>query len=245
MLNWIMLKYVLSVSAIVLTSLGTVAQSQSVDYPEREGRPGAPFLDANLKLIVLSELLDNGEIDLGFEDEFAAFVLEGPYDYEAHSYSQTFALMDYLSRYPITEGQLKSVEGIYFDGGNTIYPFIFPFWTGEDEIFDVRSLEGIGTLSNLKEVGIYSMMDVVDLRELTILDKLESLEIGVSLINLDALHEIGALKKLEIMNDKIFEQVNQRGHPTQHVIESLKARGVDVWIHWQTEAGNERSEPYQ
>lgn len=232
-----MTRYIVRLLAIASMLICSAAYGQTGDYPAPAGEPGAPFADPNLKLVVLSALLENGAIDLGSEDQLAEYVLGRPYDQETEGYEEIAAVHDYLVRYPLTDEMLKSVDTIYFDGGNSIYFYMFSFWHGEDDRYDVRSLRGIKALSNLTELEAVSMVETFDLLELAEMKELEKLSIGVDVKNLPTLAELESLKVLEILNDEIFEQVIIEGHPTRVLMDDLKSRGVDVWVHWVSSSG--------
>lgn len=127
--------------------------------PHPQGEPGAPFKDPNLKLAVLTELLDLAEIDLGDVAQFLSAVTGRAVDVEKEGYEKSHAAYDYLVRYPLAQEMLDKVTDLVFDGGNSIYPFIWRFWDGETNDFDVYSLEGIEALHNLKRVQFIALAD--------------------------------------------------------------------------------------
>jgi hypothetical protein len=96
-------------------------------YPAAVGMAGAPFADPNLKLVVLSSLLDAKQIDLGTPAQLATHVLGRAVDLEDEGYEIFPAAQDYLERYPLTNELLAAVEEIEFDGGGTAYPFVWYF----------------------------------------------------------------------------------------------------------------------
>jgi hypothetical protein len=51
------------------------AKPSAPPYPAISGAPGAPLLDQNLRLAVLSSLLDAKLLDLGTPEQFATHVL--------------------------------------------------------------------------------------------------------------------------------------------------------------------------
>jgi hypothetical protein len=53
---------------------------------------------------------------------------------------------------------LDKVEELWFDGGADIYQLIKPFWSGEDDDFDTRTVDGFEQLKNLKKVHHISMI---------------------------------------------------------------------------------------
>lgn len=203
-------------------------------YPAATGTPGAPFADPNLKLTVLSALLDAKLIDLGTPEQLASHVLGRPVDLEEDGYDLIPEARDYLYRYPLTDELLAAVDNLEFDGGSSIYPFAWYFWSGEEVAFDISSLEGIELCPNLRTFSAISMLGTVDLRVLLPLRKLETVSLSTGASHLEALLELPALKKVRVLDDPLYEQVTTPGTPARDVFETLKARGVKVWVNWMT-----------
>ncbi|WP_443726234.1 DUF6892 domain-containing protein [Rhizobium mongolense] len=131
-------------------------------YPAAVGMAGAPFADPNLKLVVLSLLLDAKQIDLGTPAQLASHVLGRAVDLEDEGYEIIPEAQDYLERYPLSDELLAAVEEIEFDGGGTAYRFAWYFWDGEDDVFDVKDLSGIELCRNLRSFSAISMIGNVD-----------------------------------------------------------------------------------
>lgn len=66
-------------------------------------------------------------------------------------------IKDFLENLTLQETDLDKVEHLCFDGGNRIYHMLKPDWDGEDDLFDVVSVEGFEYLKNLKTVDYISM----------------------------------------------------------------------------------------
>lgn len=143
-------------------------EKQPVAFPAPSGDAGAPFKDVNFKLAVLSELIDNGTIDIGDPQDLYDHVLGRRFDLEREGYDEVPEARDWLSRFPMTPDLLAKVTFLEFDGSATIYRYINYFWDGEGDEFTIRSLDGIEALPNLKSVTIISMLDLdaVDLAPL-------------------------------------------------------------------------------
>ncbi|QJX80117.1 DUF6892 domain-containing protein [Priestia megaterium] len=115
------------------------------------------FTDFNFKLIVIEELLDKNPLFLNKLKE-----LEAKYNnnYEWYSDAEPIVqILDYLKSLKLETSDLEKIEYLCFDGGNEIYGIIKPDWDGEDELFDVTSVEGFQHLKNLKRVDYTSMCD--------------------------------------------------------------------------------------
>lgn len=218
-------------SLAVLTAPVGSANS-APNYPAPSGSPGAPFADPNLKLAIMSGLLDKGAIDLGTSTELAEHVLRRKVDFETEGYDPIPAVRDYLERYPLTPEILRQADSLILDGGNSIYFYIWFFWHGEDDTFDVENLAGLGNCPNIKSLDLISMIGLVDLRHLVPMPQLQDLRVGVGIANIPALLDMPALRSVQILNDRIYDEVMTPGHPTRSVMEMLKERGVSIWVHW-------------
>ncbi|MFV0473657.1 MAG: DUF6892 domain-containing protein [Pikeienuella sp.] len=199
-------------------------------YPGPAGAPGAPFADANLKLVVLDGLLYGRALDLGRPEDLAAHVLGREVDMEEEGYDPIPEARDYLLRYPLDQALLDQVETLIFDGGNDIYRYIWYFWSGEDEGFDVSSLDGIALCRNLKFIQVISMIETFDIGRLEGLDRLEELSISSGFTNPEALRALPALNRLRIIDTRTYEEATTPGHPTRRLLDELKARGVSLHV---------------
>ncbi|MFC0809003.1 DUF6892 domain-containing protein [Ensifer sp. P24N7] len=203
-------------------------------YPAAAGMAGAPFDDPNLKLVVLSSLLDAKQIDLGTPEQLAAHVLGRAVDLEDEGYEIIPEALDYLKRYPLTDELLAAVEEIEFDGGGTAYPYAWFFWGGEDDVFDVKDLSGIELCTNLKRFSAISMIGKVDVRTLVPFQRLEHLSLSTGIDHVEALLDLPALKEVRVLDDDIYNEVATAGTPTRRIFDLLKDRGARVWVHWVT-----------
>jgi hypothetical protein len=209
------------VIAMELSKPGAVYE-RKISYPTPAGKPGAPFADPNLKLVVLSALTDAGTIHLGPRKKLAAHLLGPGYDEDQDGYDLLKPVYDYLVRYPLTANHLAAVTRIDFDGGNEIYTYPYPFWDGETGEFDVTSLEGIERLINLERIDIFSLASDPDLSHLAPLKKLEHLGLDHGLYpNGEALLQLPNLRSLTCSATAFADPA---------LIPALRARGVAVRI---------------
>ncbi|RSM55151.1 hypothetical protein DMH03_33770 [Amycolatopsis sp. WAC 01376] len=58
----------------------------------------------------------------------------------------------YFTDLEITPDQLAAVDELITDGGLDIYHQCSPFWDGEDDLFDVTSLDDLALLPNLRVI---------------------------------------------------------------------------------------------
>ena len=218
-------------SGLLIAGSATGAPGQEA-YPAPEGAPGAPFGDPNLKLAVLSALNEQGLIRLGRPPQLTEHVLSRMFDIEREGYRPVPEVLDYLARYPLDRQTLAALRTLEIDGGSSIYHHIWHFWHGEDDTFDVRSLDGIENCPNIQEISIASMLSSVDVSLFRPLQHLANLYLGVSVDNISAMLDMPALKSVRILNDKVYAEVTTVGHPTRLTMDKLKQAGVRVWVHW-------------
>ncbi|MGJ8733383.1 MAG: DUF6892 domain-containing protein, partial [Cellulophaga sp.] len=56
----------------------------------------------------------------------------------------------YFKKLPIPSSLLPDLKVLEPDGGDEIYGQLIPFWSGEDDCFDVKSIEDIKYLPSLE-----------------------------------------------------------------------------------------------
>ncbi|MGY8660837.1 hypothetical protein Q3C01_00530 [Bradyrhizobium sp. UFLA05-109] len=203
-------------------------------YPAPTEPPGHPFRDPNFKLAVLSDLLDRNIIHLGTKRELASFVHGRPFDIDAKGYEFIRPVYDYLVRYPLTADQLGAVERIdCADGGSSIHSYIWPFWSGESNEFDVQSVDGIELCRNVTELLDLPTVDVFDFKSAPLrrLPKLTRLTLTIGpYSNIEALLNLPALGECHLWGNQIFADVTTPGHPSRLVMETLRGRGVKIRV---------------
>ena len=115
------------------------------------------FKDYNFKLVVIESLLDK---EPSFEDGLTTIQQKYIDNYEWYKgLGPIQEVLEFFSQLQLTQEDLDKVDELCFDGGNEIYHLIQPDWDGEDEEFDVNSVEGFEHLKNLKTVCYISMCD--------------------------------------------------------------------------------------
>ncbi|QFT82765.1 hypothetical protein FIU89_19240 [Roseovarius sp. THAF27] len=184
----------------------------------------APFADPNFKLAVIDALMSNGTLDLGDEWTFQDRLSKGQYDYERDGYTLNRAFLSYFRQYPLTAAHLAAVEELWFDGGLDIYGWIFTFWGGETEDFDIDSLADLALLPNLRVFGFSAMHDANDLAAYLRAPKLEVLDLGLigrPWRNWDALLQLPKLRKFRYFTTDHAPEADE-------VLATLRARGVTI-----------------
>jgi hypothetical protein len=188
---------------------GAVARAAAPPtYPPPEDIAGFPFDDLNLKLVVLDSLRDAKLIDLGSPKQLAEHVLGRPVILEQEGHRLIRPVYDYLTRYPVTPAQIDKIETITFDGGDEIYPYAYFYWDGQTADFDVKSLEGIGLLRNLRSFIDIALLDDSDLAHIATLTKLEYIDLDHERCDHpDVLLSLPNLREVKYPKDAIPERV--------------------------------------
>ncbi|MFG3528576.1 DUF6892 domain-containing protein [Streptomyces sp. NPDC047917] len=116
------------------------------------------FRDFNFKLLVIEQLM--------YEDEklTPAFSIDeclrakGITDPQLYAFDNDLAytVLDearaHFEALEISEELLATVDTLVLDGGLQVYYECSPVWDGEDELFDVESLDDLDLLPNLRRV---------------------------------------------------------------------------------------------
>lgn len=188
-------------------------------YPQPQQTPGAPFADPNLKLVVLDALREAGVVDLGQPDDLARHLMGDSYNRERDGYHLLRPVYDYLVRYPLDAKQFDAVTTLTFDGGSDIYPYMYPFWDGEDGVFDVASLDGIERLRNLARFNVIALLRDTDLAHLRPLRRLRTISLDPGRYeNAEVLLTFPALRELHLYGSL----------PDPRIARALAARGVKI-----------------
>ena len=61
---------------------------------------------------------------------------------------------EYFENLKISKSMVQDITELFSDGGDRIYHEIFPFWSGEDDIFDVKSATDIKFFPKLKKARL-------------------------------------------------------------------------------------------
>ncbi|MEU9855711.1 hypothetical protein [Streptomyces sp. NPDC047974] len=131
------------------------------------------FHDFNLKLLVIEELMYQAGTLLPVYDLHARMAERGVTD--AASYVLANGLheevlpesREYFEALEIPAELLATVEELCFDAGTDVFRHCAPAWDGEDDLFDVRSLDDLDLLPNLREVtfvedGVLAVPDAAE-----------------------------------------------------------------------------------
>jgi hypothetical protein len=165
--------------------------------------------DENLRLAIIEGLVDYP--DLGGD----------PDGDDEHAYTpDPFVRAALLDQVRVEDTALSQITSLSWSAGLDIQFAICSQWDGEDDFFDIQTLQGIGALSALTELFI-QLRGFTDLEPLTALPDLATLVLSgmTHFDSLAPLLKLPALKRVEL--DASAPDVAQ-------VREALIARGVQV-----------------
>ncbi|WP_406393857.1 DUF6892 domain-containing protein [Streptomyces sp. NBC_00887] len=118
----------------------------------------ADFKDFNFKLLVIEKLMyvDRTLVPAYSIDE--RMRARGIEDVQIHVFDNdlAFTVLDesraFFEELEISDELLASVDTLLIDGGHQVYGECSPVWDGEDDLFDVRSLDDLALLPNLERI---------------------------------------------------------------------------------------------
>ncbi|MFD6279703.1 DUF6892 domain-containing protein [Streptomyces sp. NPDC060209] len=131
----------------------------------------AEFKDFNFKLMVVEALMyGHGTLTPVFSidersraagvDDLYSHVYDNGWEHTVLDESRAF-----FEALEISDELLATVDELVLDGGNQVFYECSPVWDGEDDLFDVRSLDDLPLLPNLKRVLGVDMVAVPDKEE--------------------------------------------------------------------------------
>jgi hypothetical protein len=116
---------------------------------------GVVFFDFNFKLCIIEELMYNKRLILPVFNSYK-FAENYPFreiDIDDEGYDIISEFKEYFENLIIAQEILDKVEEITLHlAGSTVVHEIYPFWDGEDDIFNVYASEDIFLLKNLRIV---------------------------------------------------------------------------------------------
>ncbi len=131
------------------------------------------FRDFNFKLLVIEKLMYTDESLTPAFSINALMQERGIPDVQGYVYDNdlAFTVLEESRRYfealEISDELLATVDSLLIDGGHQVYYECSPVWDGEDDLFDVHSLDDLALLPNLK------LIESTALNMLAVPDKLE------------------------------------------------------------------------
>lgn len=114
------------------------------------------FKDFNFKLAVINVLMYEKELITPKFDIYNFLkTLDRDIDIEKEGYDIIPEIKEYFTNLKIDINLAKEVTEIIQDGGNEIYLQICPLWHGEDDIFNITSIEDIKSFQNLEKLDLF------------------------------------------------------------------------------------------
>ena len=110
------------------------------------------FKDLNFKISIIGALHE-----LGYYNDEADAIKDENLDWD-EDYKPIPAMVEFYRNLKIKPEYLEEIEDFQPDGGDLCYQYLFNVWDGEDNQFDIKSIEGIGALKNLKSFDPISMI---------------------------------------------------------------------------------------
>lgn len=114
------------------------------------------FTDFNFKLLVIERLMYASDALAPKFDLAERLGVDDPFGYAVErdlAYTVLPEARAYFEALEISAELLAAVDRLDADGGNYVYNECCPMWDGEDALFDVRSLDDLALLPNLKLVA--------------------------------------------------------------------------------------------
>ena len=193
-------------------------------------------MDNQLKLYIVGHLLVGEEdepnplgIEIG-EFPYSNFYIQSigrEVDIEEEGYDEIEEMLDYLLNYPLSEEQLLSIRHLSLETECSAYEtLVCPYWDYEPGVIEVKSLEGIEQLPNLKSLSLAELSPGCSLEPLLRLPELEHIySLSTQLSDYSALLQIPKLKSLRVFGSMASKPT---GQSYKQIIEELREKGVEV-----------------
>jgi hypothetical protein len=183
-------------------------------------------MDKNLKYAILDELKTNNHFDFDKEEYFEK-KLKKEYDSTKYDNKPIKEIEKYFQDIKLSKYPLSKVNELSWTAYSDIVYDIWGQYDGEDDYFNIQSLDGIEICPNIKSIHIEYVWNVKDLSPLNKLKLLEEITIfsKTEVESLKPLLVLSNLKKLKLECITFKDQSE-----TDKVIEELKKKGVKVDI---------------
>lgn len=189
--------------------------------------------DINLKLALINTLMGDNLIPEFNIKSFFREILSREYDSNSdYNWIPIKSIEKYFAELYLKHEDLLSIRSLYVDGGDDIYHYIIPQWDGEDNYFNIRSLEGIQSCSSLRQIQIICMASISDFNPLVGLPFLEEVEveniydnIENEMVDLSPLLKIGSLQKFSFNLNKASDTLDNH-----RIIDKLLQNGMKIAI---------------
>ncbi|WP_329209301.1 hypothetical protein OG257_20035 [Streptomyces sp. NBC_00683] len=126
----------------------------------------ADFKDFNFKLLVIEKLMYGSKALVPAYSIDERMRARGIEDVQNHVFDNdlAFTVLDesraFFEELEISDELLAGVDELLVDGGHQVYYECSPVWDGEDDLFDVRSLDDLALLPNLERITCIAELHV-------------------------------------------------------------------------------------
>lgn len=121
--------------------------------------PILSFDNFNFKLLVIEKLMYEKKLLRPEFDiyEFAQEYSRREIDIDEEGYEPIKEARRWFERFEIPQKYAPEITELFVGGGNRVYQQIYPFWDGEDELFDLEAVSQaeISQFDNLKKISSY------------------------------------------------------------------------------------------
>jgi hypothetical protein len=199
------------------------------------------FTDLNFKLAIIHSLREIEVLPPFDKDAFWQETFGEPYDdFAEYAYENVSEIIDYYRNFELNPKQLEQIQSVSwleFD----IISDINSQWDGEDNFFEIQSIEGIEYCRNIEKLSLQLGLEplpwevkkwglkktYVNLQPLKELKKLQELALEGYLQNISSILEIPSLKKIKINSCKILE-VEEKKLDLKNFLELVKKKGIKI-----------------
>ncbi|MCA9643376.1 MAG: hypothetical protein H6718_17650 [Polyangiaceae bacterium] len=192
------------------------------------------FPDTGLLLGVLNQLIELGVYSGEAVETALSDLVDKTYDAEEleededdEEFLKARDAIARLSEWQVAEADLRRIEALDFDGGNPVYMSLeggIDIDTGgEEDWYQVMSLDGVQRLSNLKRLNLdghgYRDYEWLDLAVLEAHPALESLLLTGRCKSVASLDQLESLKELKLLGAQLDDE---------SALDALKTKGVTI-----------------
>ncbi len=111
------------------------------------------FKDINFKLAVIQVLMYEKALLPAFElEQFVKTYKKRKINIDKEGDEPIVEVLEYFKNYEIEERFANEIEILTLDGGNEIYMAIAPFWSGEEDYFDIKNTEDTKQFPKLTKI---------------------------------------------------------------------------------------------
>jgi hypothetical protein len=197
------------------------------------------FPDLNFKLAVIHSLREMAVLPPFDKEAFWQETFDEPYDdFAEYAYENVPKVIDYYRNFELKPEELEQVKSISWLEFDIIYD-INSQWDGEDNFFEIQSIEGIEYCKNVEKLSLQLGLDPlpwevkkwglkkthVNLQPLKELKNLQELVLEGYVQNINSVLEISSLKKVKINSCKILE-VEEKKLDFEDFMRKLNEKGV-------------------